>query len=147
MYVWLLGFHIVAVIAWMAGMLYLPRLYVYHTRASPGSEMDVTFKEMERKLLRVIMNPAMVVVAALGLSLIYVDAQSRGWRFLLTPWMLTKLTGVAFMFGWHGYLAAARRRFEAGANVRSERYWRMVNELPAVTMIVMVLAVTTKLGD
>ncbi len=147
MYNWLIGLHIIAVIAWMAGMLYLPRLYVYHTRATPGSEMDLTFQEMERKLLRVIMNPAMIVVLALGLGLIGYDSQTRGWRFLLTPWMLTKLTGVVFMFGWHGFLSAARRRFAAGTNTRSERWWRMTNELPAIAMIVMVLAVTTKFGD
>lgn len=141
----LMGFHIVAVMAWMAGQLYLPRLYVYHSKAAVGSEMDETFKVMELKLLRIIMNPAMIVAWLLGLSLIWWDAKNLyGWGFLLTPWMLTKLAGVVFMSGWHGFLSSARRGFAAGRRDRSERFWRMTNELPFLVLIVMVLAVTAK---
>lgn len=140
------GLHIIAVIAWMAGMLYLPRLYVYHCRATPGSEMDATFQEMEVKLLRIIINPAMIATWLFGLCLIAADAQMRpgGWAFLLTPWMLTKLTGVILLSGWHGFLAGARRKFANGANTRSEKFWRMSNELPFLAAVVMVLAVTTE---
>jgi putative membrane protein len=141
------GLHIISVIAWMAGMLYLPRLYVYHTRAILDGELDTTLKEMERKLLRIIINPAMILTLGFGLCLIWIDSQTRGWGFLLKPWMLTKLTGVFFLFGWHGFLSASRRRFETGQNTRSEKFWRMTNELPFIAAIVMVLAITTKFLD
>ncbi|MGA0603661.1 CopD family protein [Caulobacter sp. KR2-114] len=141
----LMGFHIVAVMAWMAGQLYLPRLYVYHSKAAVGSEMDQTFQVMEQKLLRIIMNPAMILAWILGLSLIWYDGRYLfGWGFLATPWMLTKLAGVVFMSGWHGFLSAARRRFAAGQRPYSEKFWRMTNELPFLVLIVMVLAITTK---
>jgi len=138
------GLHIIAVIAWMAGMLYLPRLYVYHTRAERGSQMDETFQEMERKLLRIIINPSMVAAWLFGLALIAADSVRLGWGFLAQPWMIVKLVLVVAMSGWHGYLAGARRRFEAGTNTRTERFWRMTNEIPFLMAIVIVLAVTTE---
>jgi len=140
------GLHILSVIAWMAGMLYLPRLYAYHAAATPGSEMDETFKVMEAKLLRIIMNPAMIAAWAFGLGLIYVDAQARGWEFLARPWMIAKLSGVVFLTGWHAYLSSARKAFAEGRNKRSNKFWRMTNELPFLAAIVMVLAVTTEFG-
>jgi protoporphyrinogen IX oxidase len=136
------GLHILAVIAWMAGLLYLPRLFAYHTRAAAGSEMDETFKVMEARLLRIIMNPSMVAVVVLGGVL----ASREGWAILTRPWMMVKLAGVAFLLGWHHYLAAARKRLAAGRRDRSERFWRMTNELPFLAAIVIVLAVTTKFG-
>ncbi len=142
----ILGLHILAVIAWMAGLLYLPRLFAYHTKATPGSEMDETFKTMEVKLYRIIMNPAMIAAYLFGGCLIWIDGHARGWGFLLTPWMLTKLGGIAFQTGWHHFLGRARRDFAAGRNRRSERFWRMTNELPFLAAIAMVLAVTTKFG-
>jgi putative membrane protein len=141
-----LGLHIAAVIAWMAGLLYLPRLYAYHSRATPGSEMDLTFQTMELKLYRIIMNPAMIAVYVLGLTLIWFDHEGRGWRFLLEPWMLTKIAGIAFQTWWHHFLGRARGAFARGERPRNERFWRMTNELPFVAAIVMVLAVTTKFG-
>jgi len=142
----LIGLHIIVVIAWMAGLLYLPRLFAYHTRATPGSEMDETFKTMEVKLYRIIMNPAMIAVWLLGLTLIWFDAtqQRWGWAFLLTPWMLVKLAGVLFLTTWHHYLGVARKRLAAGRRERSERFWRATNELPFLAAIVMILAITTK---
>lgn len=142
----LIGLHIIAIIAWMAGLLYLPRLFAYHTRAAPGSEMDETFKVMEVKLYRIIMNPAMIAVWALGLTLIWFDATRLqwGWGFLLSSWMLVKLTGVAFLTSWHHYLGRARKGLAAGLRARSERFWRMTNELPFLVAIVMILAITTK---
>ena len=140
------GLHILAVIAWMAGLIYLPRLFASHANATPGSELDETFKVMEAKLLRIIMNPAMVAVWVLGGTLIWFDAtQMRwGWGFLLTGWMITKLAGVVFLSGWHHYLGVARKGLAAGRRDRSERFWRMTNELPFVAAIIMVLAITTK---
>lgn len=150
------GLHILAVIAWMAGLLYLPRLYAYHAAATPGSETATTFETMERKLLQIIMNPAMIVAWLLGLWLIwfgserFFDAAIGRWAaigaFLAQPWMLAKLSGVLFLTGWHHYLALARKAFARGENKRSNRFWRMVNELPFLAAIVMVLAVTTEFG-
>jgi putative membrane protein len=148
------GLHILAVIAWMAGLLYLPRLFAYHTRAEAGSQMDETFATMELKLYRIIMNPAMIVAWLLGLTLIWIRSRGYGhgvWgpigAFVTRPWMITKLAGVVFMTWWHHYLGTARKRFAAHTNQRSEKYWRMVNELPFLAAIVMVLSVTTEFGD
>ena len=138
----LLGLHILAVIAWMAGLLYLPRLFAYHTGSAVGSEMDETFKVMEAKLLRIIMNPAMVAVVILGGLLVWRD----GAPILGTPWMITKLCGVAFLLSWHHYLARARKALAAGRRDRTQRFWRMTNELPFLAAIVIVLSVTTKFG-
>src|SRR5512143_2739302 len=128
------GLHIAAVIAWMAGMLYLPRLFAYHTEtAPPDTEFDAHFKVWEAKLLRIIVNPAMVATFIFGLALIYVDGSQRlGWGFLLKPWMLTKIAGIVFLSAWHGYLARARKQFARGERPHSVRFWRMTNELPFV---------------
>jgi putative membrane protein len=138
------GLHILAVIAFMAGMLYLPRLFVYHTQAEPGSQMDETFKVMERRLLKGIINPASIATAVFGLGLIFADAQIRGWDFLLQPWMIAKLAALVGLYGFHGFLSASRKKFERGENVRSEKFWRMVNEIPFVLAIIIVISVTTK---
>ena len=147
------GLHILAVIAWMAGLLYLPRLFAYYTRAAAGSEMDETFATMERKLLKIIMNPAMMVAWALGLTLIWIRSGatlSDLWgplgAFLAKPWVITKLAGVLFLTWWHHYLMAARKTFERHENQKPEKYWRMVNELPFIAAIVMVLSVTLEFG-
>ncbi|THD74287.1 MAG: CopD family protein [Phenylobacterium sp.] len=142
------GLHIISVIAWMAGMMFLPRLFAYHTEtAAPGSEFDGHFKVWEAKLLRIIINPAMVLTFIFGLTLIYIDGSQRlGWSFLTTPWMLTKLAGIVFLSGWHGFLARSRRQIAAGERPRSGKFWRMTNELPFLAAIVMVLAITTKFG-
>ncbi len=140
------GLHILAVIAWMAGLLYLPRLFAYHARAAPGSELDAAFQTMERKLLRIIMNPAMVLAWLLGLALIWTRSDGRNFSWLAEPWMAAKLSGVLFLTVWHHYLGAARKRFAEARNTRSERFWRMTNELPFLAAVVMVLAVTTEFG-
>ncbi len=133
------GLHIIAVIAWMAGMLYLPRLYVYHTKAIPGGELDTTLQVMELKLLRMIINPSMILTWLFGVSLMAARPE-----VLSQPWMWVKLAGVLFLTSWHGFLAGARRKFAAGTNTRSEKFWRATNELPFLAAIVMVLAVTTE---
>lgn len=138
------GLHILSVIAWMAGIMYLPRLFAYHTQAEPGSEMDQTFQTMERKLFNIIMRPAMVATWVFGLALIYIDAQMRGWSFLAEPWMIAKLCGVVFITGWQGFLGASLKAFAEGRNKRSNKFWRATNELPFLAAIVMVIAVTTE---
>lgn len=143
------GLHILAVIAWMAGLLYLPRLFAYHAGANPGSEMDTTFQRMEARLFRLIMNPAMIVAWLLGLTLIWFRSGGIGgndWSFLHQPWMIAKLAGVVFLTWWHHFLGTARKRFVAGTNAHSEKFWRMTNELPFLAAIVMVLAVTTEIS-
>jgi putative membrane protein len=140
------GLHILAIIAWMAGLLYLPRLYVYHTRAAPGSEMDATFQTMETKLLGVIMNPAMAAVFLLGGALVWYDGSHGGWAFLHSPWMLVMLLGALALGGWHYYLGLALKSFAAGRRDRSQRFWRMMNEAPFLVAFIIVLSATTKFG-
>lgn len=141
------GLHILAVIAWMAGLLYLPRLFAYHAKATRGSELDQTFQTMERKLLAIIMRPAMGAAFVFGFLLFYADGQIRGWGFAHEPWMLFKIAGIIFLFGWQGFLGASAKRFVAGTNNRSEKFWRMTNELPFLAAVVMVLAVTLEFGS
>jgi len=140
------GLHIIAVIAWMAGMMYLPRLFAYHTEtAPPGSEFDAHFKGWEAKLLKIIINPAMGLAFAFGLGLIWIDGSQRlGWGFLLLPWMIVKLAGVVFLGYWHGFLAKSCRQIAAGERPKTAKFWRATNELPFLAAIVMVLAVTTE---
>ena len=141
------GLHILAVIAWMAGLLYLPRLFAYHAKATTGSEMDLTFQTMERKLLRIIMNPAMVAAWALGLALLWTrTGGGRDLAVLEHGWLQVKLAGVVVVTAWHFYLGVARKAFAEGRNQRSERFWRASNELPFLAAIVMVLAVTLEFG-
>ena len=134
------GLHIVAVIAWMAGLLYMPRLFVYHADAAPGAELDLTFQTMERKLQRIIMTPAMVAVLVLGTALLWL---SHG-VWLGQAWLWVKLFGVALLVGWHHFLARARRSLARGERTRSGVFWRRVNEFPFLVLIVIVLSVTTK---
>jgi putative membrane protein len=144
----LIAVHILAVIAWMAGLLYLPRLFAYHTEAPVGSDMDKTFQVMERGLYYTIMTPAMIAVWVLGLSLVWFDATKLwGPKFLGTPWMSIKFVGVLLLTGFQGFLGASRKRFARGANTYSNKFWRMVNEIPFVLAIVMVVAIVTKFGD
>jgi putative membrane protein len=144
----LIGLHIIMVIAWMAGLMMLPRLYAYHTEtAEPGSKFDAHFTRWEGKVIKIILRPAMVLVWLLGLSLIYVDSHIRGVSFLAEPWMLTKIAGIVFVTGWHGFISNAHKGFLAGRRDRTAKFWRMTNELPFLAAIVMVLAVTTKFGN
>ena len=135
---WAKAIHIVAVIAWMAGMLYLPRLFVYHADAAVGSEMSETFKVMERRLLHAIINPAMIVTWIFGLWL--------AWRMygFSGGWLHGKIALVVLMSGVHGYLSASVRRFATDANTRPARHWRIVNEVPTVLMIAIVILVVVK---
>jgi len=137
-YMWVKAAHVVAIISWMAGMLYLPRLFVYHCDAAPGSELSETLKLMEHRLLRVIINPAMVLSWVLGLWL--------AWRggVLMAGWFHAKLALVILLSGLHGHLSAAVRRFAEGTNTVPARRWRLINEVPAVLMIGIVILVIVK---
>ena len=141
------GLHIISVIAWMAGLLYLPRLFAYHARATPGSEMDETFRTMEVKLQRIIMNPAMIFAWIFGLMLLYIRTDAgHDLGIILKPWLITKLSGVVFQTGWHHFLSVNRKAIAQGKRPHTERFWRVVNELPFLVAIVMVLAATTEFG-
>jgi putative membrane protein len=138
MYEWIKAFHIIAVISWMAGMLYLPRLFVYHCDAAPGSVQSETFKIMERRLLYAIMLPSMIVTWALGLTL----AVQGGW--FVSGWLHTKLLFVAVLTGIQVLLILMARDFAADRNTHSQKFFRIINEVPALLMIVIVILVVVK---
>ena len=138
MYEWLKAFHIMAVIAWMAGMLYLPRLFVYHAEAEVGSKQSETFKVMERRLLRGIINPSMIVVWVLGLYM----AWDAPWYDEL--WLQLKVGCVIIMSALHGFLTRWMKDFAADRNTHSAKFYRIINELPAVLVVIIVLLVVLK---
>ena len=136
MYEWIKAAHVIAVISWMAGMLYLPRLFVYHCDAPIGSAQSETFKIMERRLLKAIINPAMIATWLLGLWLVW----SGGWY--LAPWFHAKLFLVLVLSAVHGFFARYVREFAEDRNTRSKRFYRIINELPTALMIgIVVLAI------
>jgi protoporphyrinogen IX oxidase len=136
---WVKALHVIAVIAWMAGMLYLPRLFVYHADAQKGSIQSETFKIMERRLYRGITTPAMIAAWAFGLWMIFAGMVdwSAGWPYL-------KAVGVLLLSTFHGVLGRWRRDFAEDRNTRASRFYRAVNEIPTVLMIVIVIAVVVK---
>jgi putative membrane protein len=138
MYEWLKAFHVIAVIAWMAGLLYLPRLFVYHCEADIGSRQSETFKVMERRLLKAIVNPAMIVTWVLGLYLAW-----RGGLFS-APWLHAKLALVILLSGVHGVLSGQVRDFAADKRRKSQKFFRIINEIPAVLMVFIVILVIVK---
>ena len=138
MYEWIKAFHVIAVIAWMAGMLYLPRLFVYHCGAEPGSAQSETFKVMERRLLRIIMNPAMILSWGLGIWL----AWSGG--LMTAGWLHAKVLLALVLSGLHGAFARWVKDFAADRNRRSARFYRLINEAPTLLMIGIVILVIVK---
>ncbi|MGY6409495.1 MAG: CopD family protein [Alkalilacustris sp.] len=140
-YPWIRAFHIMAVIAWMAGLFYLPRLYVYHVeQVGQTGDTHALFQTMEEKLLRIIMNPAMIAAWVLGLLLVAIPGIVQ-WD-MVWPW--TKLAGLVGMTWFHMWLAARRKDFIAGVNRLSGRQYRMMNEVPTLLMVVIVLSVVVK---
>lgn len=137
-YLWVQALHVVAVISWMAGMVYLPRLFVYHADAQSGGEADVTFKVMERRLLKVIMTPAMLISWVAGLWLAVTAA------FYIDVWFWIKIAAVVGMTAMHFYLAGSVKRFDRGENTIAAGRWRALNEIPTVLMIVAVIMVVVK---
>jgi putative membrane protein len=138
-YIWLKALHVIAVIAWMAGILYLPRLFVYHAMQVPGSQMSETFKVMERRLLRYIMNPAMIISFLLGGWLLIINS-----GLLEEPWMQLKIIALVIMTGVHASLARWRRFFAIDKNTFSPRFFKVINEVPTVLMITIVLLAVVK---
>lgn len=140
LYPWLKVGHVVSLVAWMAGMFYLPRLFVYHAeKASVDSELDRTFQVMERRLLRLIMNPAMISTWVFGLILIGLGVFD--WS---AAWSWIKLAAVIAMTGMHGWLAARLREFAEGRNTRPGRSYRIANEVPTLLMLVIVVMVIVR---
>ena len=138
MYVWIKALHVIAVISWMAGMLYLPRLFVYHCEAEAGSRQSETFKVMERRLLRAIMNPAMIAAWLLGLWLVY----AGGWHAF--HWLQAKVVLVLLLSAIHGFLARWVGQFAADRNQHSQKFYRIINEIPAALMIGIVILAVVK---
>ena len=137
-YEWIKALHVIAVIAWMAGMLYLPRLFVYHCEAEVGSKQSETFKVMERRLLRAIVNPAMIVTWVAGLWLVIESGHYR------SPWMHAKFVLVLILSGLHGVFVRWTREFAEDRNTRSQTFYRVVNEIPTLLMIGIVILVIVK---
>jgi protoporphyrinogen IX oxidase len=137
-YEWIKALHVIAVIAWMAGMLYLPRLFVYHCEAEAGSKQSETFKVMERRLLRAIINPAMVVTWVAGLWLLIASGHYR------SGWMIAKFVLVLILSALHGQFTRWTREFAEDRNTRSQKFYRVINEIPAVLMIGIVILVIVK---
>ena len=138
MYEWIKAFHVIAVIAWMAGMLYLPRLFVYHCEAEVGSKQSETFKVMERRLLKAIINPAMIAAWLLGVYLAWTG------HWFSSGWFHIKLLLVLILSGLHGMLARWVRDFANDRNTRSHKFYRIINEIPTVLMIGIVIMVIVK---
>jgi len=135
---WVKALHVVAVISWMVGMLYLPRLFVYHTEAGVGSPQAETFKVMERRLMRAIVNPAMVVTWVSGLWLAIEVYHFQG------GWLHAKVALVVAMSGVHGYFSAARKKLERDEMTKLSRHWRIMNEIPTLLLIAIVILVIVK---
>jgi protoporphyrinogen IX oxidase len=138
LYLWIKAIHVIAVIAWMAGMFYLPRLFVYHADVRKGSDQSELFKVMEKRLLTVIIYPAMMIAWILGLWLAW-----DGFRFM-AGWLHVKLAAVIALSALHGYLSRAVRDFAQDRNEKTARHWRMINEVPTVLMVIIVIMVIVK---
>ncbi|MBX5454538.1 MAG: protoporphyrinogen oxidase HemJ [Acidobacteriia bacterium] len=141
LYLYIKAAHEVSVIAWMAGMFYLPRLYVYHCEVAPGSAESERFKVMERRLLKQIINPAMIAAWVFGLTLAFTPGV-LDWRS--DHWWHVKLTAVVLMSAFHGFLARWRRDFLADRNTRSAKFYRIANEVPTILMVIIVFMVIVK---
>lgn len=137
LFIWFKALHVISVIAWMAGMLYLPRLYAYHVDAEPGSKQSEDFKIMERKLLRGIINPSMIAAWVFGGLMLWIGFGAGFYEG--AGWLHVKLLMVIVMTGIHGVFAKWRKTFEADQNTRSARFYKFWNEVPAVLMIIIVI--------
>ena len=139
-FLWIKALHIVAVIAWMAGLLYLPRLYVYHAGTAPGSESSETFKIMERRLLRAIVNPAMIAMFMLGGALVMIE----GSELMHAGWFHIKILLVVVLTVMHGLMARWRKEFERDERRHTARFFRIMNEVPTLAMIAIVILAVVK---
>ncbi len=138
-YLTIKALHIAAVIFWMAGMLYLPRLFVYHHQAESGGELEGALQIQERNLLKIIMNPALIVMWLLAITMLVVNP-----ALLSQGWVHAKLVLVLLLSGVHGFYAASAKKFQAGERPRTETFWRMINEAPAIAAIIIVILAVVK---
>ncbi|MBI2502426.1 MAG: protoporphyrinogen oxidase HemJ [Candidatus Latescibacteria bacterium] len=136
---YLVTIHLIAVILWLVGMLYLPRIFVYHAQVQPGSEADGKFREMERGLMVVVLNPAMIVSFITGILLIVAMPV-----YMQQGWMHTKLLLVVMMGGLHGMMSKYRKDFDKGQNTRGEGFFRTLNKIPGILMVLIVWLVIMK---
>lgn len=141
LYLWLKALHIISFTAWMAGLFYLPRLFVYHAMAAKGGELDITLQIMEKKLLRFIMNPSMILTFGFGIWLIVLTGYGAPGS---DAWIHAKLGLVLILAAFHGACAVWRKKFAAGTNTRNARFYRWANEVPTVLLIVIVLLAVLK---
>jgi putative membrane protein len=132
--------HLCAVIFWMAGLLYLPRLFIYHSTAKVGGELEAKMEEAELKLLRIIMNPAMIVAIVLGIAIIAMNAS----LYAGAGWLHVKILLALALLGYHGYLSKTRKGFLNGGRPRSEKFYRRINEIPAIGIILIVILVIVR---
>lgn len=139
LYTWIKALHVISVIAWMAAMFYLPRLFVYHTQVAAGSEASEMFKVMERRLMRAIMNPAMIATLVFGGAMLAMNPS-----LLQQGWMIVKLVFVLGLVGLHHAMIGWRKAFEQDRNRRSERFFRVANEVPTIAVIVIVIMVVVR---
>ena len=139
-YRWLLAFHIISVMFWMAGMYYLPRLFVYHVEALENDTPSEMFPVMEAKLLRIIMNPAMAAAWVFGLALIF----AAGHWPIVDTWLVSKLALVIVLSGYHGFLSATRKKLLSGTPPRPSKFYRMINEVPPVLTVAIVILVVVQ---
>jgi len=138
-YLWIKALHLIMVIALMAAMMYLPRLFIYHHQAEKGGEAERHFITMERRLLKGIANPALIAVWVLGILMLIANP-----AFLSSGWFHVKLALVLGISGIHGFYAAAQRKFAAGERPRTEKFWRIINEVPFLMLVVIVIMVIVK---
>ena len=138
-YLWIKSAHLIFVIAWMAGMMYLPRLFVYQHQSEKGGEAERYFIQMQRRLLKGIINPSMMLVWVLGILMLIANPS-----ILSAGWFHVKLTLVVAISAIHGFYASSRRKFEKGERPRSEKFWRLMNEVPFLALIVIVIMVIVK---
>jgi putative membrane protein len=138
MYEWIKALHVIGFISWMAGMLYLPRLFVYHCEAEIGSKQSETFKVMERRLLKAIINPAMIVTWLAGIYLAW------SGHFFSSGWLQGKLLLVIALSGVHGFFSRCVKDFAADRNMRNQKFYRIINEVPTILMILIVILVVVK---
>ncbi len=138
-YLWIKAVHLIMVIALMAAMMYLPRLFIYHHQAEKGGEAERHFINMERRLLKGIANPALIAVWVLGILMLIANPS-----FLSSPWFHVKLAMVLGISGIHGFYAASQRKFAAGERPKTEKFWRLMNEVPFLMMVIIVIMVIVK---
>jgi putative membrane protein len=139
LYLTLKAIHVIAVISWMVGLLYLPRLFVYHVENN-SAESSKIFKVMEKRLMKIIMNPAMIVTWLSGLSVLWI----LGFNNIFSLWLSIKFLFVIVLSGYHGFLSKCLKDFESDRNKKSSKFFRVINEIPTITLIIIVFLVIFK---